>query len=204
MENTSDLKNIKNKLLVDHLRFVKRITYQIIKSYHYPLDYFDDGYAVGVLAMIQKLEEYSLDLNTKFTTFCYKRVTGAIIDHFHCLLSSNGKKSTNADKNHFFVLSYMRYITEDLNCGDKIYEGITPEQLLSEKEDYKIIDSNLNFLPPYQRQICEAHYYQGLSFREIAKKFKFSPCYISKLHTKAICKLRSMYYRDNAINEIAA
>lgn len=90
----------------------------------------------------------------------------------------------------FDDLIFLEDMTKDSNQPDK----------QAEKEEVKrILGNAINKLPSKEKLVITLYYYEGLSFKEIAKVLRLSQGRISQLHTKSILRLRGHLSRKRGI-----
>lgn len=72
--------------------------------------------------------------------------------------------------------------------------GVTPEQTLEKKEEQHLFCKLIATLPPKERTIIEDYYFREKTFSEIAAQNKrLSKSWISRLHARALCRLKERY-----------
>jgi RNA polymerase sigma factor FliA len=67
------------------------------------------------------------------------------------------------------------------------------ETLLEKKQELQMLHKALRILPNREKMILEAYYFGGKTFTEIAKETSLTRPWVSKLHKRALDKLRKYY-----------
>lgn len=86
-------------------------------------------------------------------------------------------------------LKRKRYLLYDKELAEPVYEG-SPFQNLVSRELEKEIEKSLQSLPEHCRQIFEMNRFEGLKYREIAKKLNISITTVKTQMNRALTKLR--------------
>jgi RNA polymerase sigma factor for flagellar operon FliA len=80
-------------------------------------------------------------------------------------------------------------------------EGDGPESLIMAKETAKAVMKALESITAKQRQVVIFHYFEGLTFPEIAEIMEITEGRVSQLHASAMKRLRRLIKRKEVLNE---
>jgi len=83
--------------------------------------------------------------------------------------------------------------------GDEGGDG--PESLIMAKETAKAVMKALERITAKQRQVVIFHYFEGLTFPEIAEIMEITEGRVSQLHASAMKRLRRLIKRKEVLNE---
>lgn len=119
------------------LPLVKKIIGKVASSDSNILDY-DDLLQSGLLGLVEALDRYQLESGTKFITFAYTRIHGAVIDQ---LRKTNliGRANTDQLKN---VRKAIRKLTIELGREPAVHE-ICKELKMPEKKYHQLVNISL-------------------------------------------------------------
>lgn len=77
-------KSIKQKLIEEYIELVKIVAGRMYNFYGSKIEY-DDLVSFGIMGLIDSIERYDLNKNTKFETYAQIRIRGTIIDNIRKL-----------------------------------------------------------------------------------------------------------------------
>lgn len=204
----------KEKLVNDYLPFVKAIVNEIKKRFGKNLD-SEELEAYGRLGLIEAAQRFDPKFSCNFKTYAYYRVKGAILDALRY------DKSLRDDRTLLYmdgVNSYMEagvireHADDDYNSFRELRNGIgslatihllteycsdSEKKYLSNENNTEIVMS-LTKLNEKERDIIRMFYFEDASFSDIAKKLGMSISAVSRIHKKAIERLRSILTRDES------
>lgn len=149
----------------------------IIKlAYSLSRDFADDLIEVGITKLLTLEEKYDITKNTKFSTYAYSRIKGAMKDTLrHIQWFNRNQKDLS--------MVYISDLDEDLFIDDS-------ENLILLREKTSSLLEAVDSLPRRQRELIKLYYWNGMSFFEIACFFGISDSRVSQLHKQALSKLK--------------
>ena len=172
----------RRKLIEHNLRLVVHIS----KKYEGSGELQDDLFSIGTVGLIKAVDSFSSDKGVKIATYAAKCIENEMLMH----LRSN--------KRNFQVASLSDSIGTDKE-GDEItlMDVIMDNQdSISEKLIHKdrlnLLSCNINILDDKEKEIIDLRYGingKELTQKEIAKKFKISRSYVSRIEKRALIKL---------------
>jgi RNA polymerase sigma factor (sigma-70 family) len=172
----------------EHLPLVKNIAKKVLTKYYYPATLnFDDLISWGTLGLIAAIDHYDPNndpnKNTKFSTFAYMHVYGAILDGIREWHRMFGYRSHDARKRSQEKRQRVEY--DEIN-----YYVDTPDPTI--KLDSLSIWNNVSKLPTSDASIIYMKYAKNMTYREIAKYVGRSHTWVMVNHDHSIEKLRGM------------
>ena len=104
-------KELKNEIILNNIPLVLKIAKNYIIPSQLPID---DIISCGNIGLMNAIETYDIDCNTKFSTYAYNRITGDILNYI-TKEYGNGSRYFG-----FFIMKCRQYILK--LYGDKNYE----------------------------------------------------------------------------------
>lgn len=187
---------------------------------------FLDYRQYAIIGMIEAIDRFDATRNASFRTYAGHRITGSILNGIEksCekqqqisarvslrqdrLQSILEERKTSSGNDLFSELAELAigialgYMLEDSGMFQGQEEQYTEHfydrhELAQLKEAIKRL---VDVLPDQARSIVSYHYYQGLSFDEIARILDLSKGRISQVHRQALKLLRELYGGTEALN----
>ncbi len=181
----------RNKLIEHNLRLVAHI----VKKFDYKNVDQDDLISIGTIGLIKGIDTFNRSHGTKITTYCARCIENEILMYFR----SNSKSSKNIsinesigfDKegNEITILDILK-----VPAPDYINE-------ISEKDNIKLLKEYYNVLSEREKEIINKRY--GLNNeeektqKEIAKEYKISRSYVSRIEKRALMKILREFIKNN-------
>ncbi|MBR4672713.1 MAG: RNA polymerase sporulation sigma factor SigK [Bacilli bacterium] len=181
----------RNKLIEHNLRLVAHI----VKKFDCQGIDQDDLISIGTIGLIKGIDTYKQNEGTRITTYCARCIENEILMYFR----SNNKTSKNIsinesigyDKegNEITILDILKIPSEDY------VEKIT------EKENIKLLKKYFEVLTDREKEIITKRYglnnTEELTQKEIAKEFKISRSYVSRIEKRALMKMLREFMKNN-------
>ncbi|MBR3891734.1 MAG: RNA polymerase sporulation sigma factor SigK [Bacilli bacterium] len=172
----------RTKLIEHNLRLVMHIA----KKYVGNNEREDDLFSIGTIGLIKAIDSYSIEKDVKLATYAAKCIENEILMHIR------------SNKKNYQVMSLSDTISEDkdgieLSLVDILAsdDETLDDKLTRKNRLYKLID-NLCILDEKEKEIINLRYgITGKEYtqKEIAKKFKISRSYVSRIEKRALIKL---------------
>lgn len=201
----------RERLINDYLPFVKAVVNEIKKKCGRDLD-SEELESYGRVGLIDAVRRFDPRLACSFRTYAYYRVKGAILD------ALRRDKSLREDRRLIYMDGANSYLEagvirehagEDYDSFLELRSGVTSLatiHLLTEyssdsesrylsKEDNTEVVMALRKLNEKEREVIKLFYFNDNTFSEIAKKLGMSISAVSRVHKKAIERLRSILTR---------
>ena len=184
-------RDARNKLIEHNLRLVAHI----VKKFDYKNVDQDDLISIGTIGLIKGVDTFNKSHGTKITTYCARCIENEILMYFR----SNNKTSKNIsinesigfDKegNEITILDVLKVPAPDF-IND-----------ISEKDNIKLLKEYYNVLNDREKEIINKRY--GLNKeeektqKEIAKEYKISRSYVSRIEKRALMKMLREFIKNN-------
>ena len=172
----------RTKLIEHNLRLVMHIA----KKYAGNNEKEDDLFSIGTIGLIKAVDSYSSDKKVKLATYAAKCIDNEILMHIRSnkknyqMLSLSDSIGLDKDGSELTLVEIIA--SEDETLDDK---------LTRKNRMYKLIE-NLSILDEKEKEIINLRYgITGKEYtqKEIAKKFKISRSYVSRIEKRALIKL---------------
>lgn len=124
-----------------------------------------------------------------FPAYLKIRIRGAVIDELRSQDWMSRRKRTPEDQDRAKTVHVGRESLLEAAITHASQGGESIDALLANRD---LVDQALDSLSERAREVVILHYFEGLSFREIAALVELSEPRISQIHTKAIEVLRNV------------
>ena len=204
-QKSRDIK-IRNKIIDNYYFLIVKMSNKIYYKYHHNFSNLfnhEDCIQWGILGLINAVEIFDLEYNSKFLTYAYQRINGNIIDEIRKVIKNRSKR-----KNKRYIYSLEVLETIENKDGNKIISEkyisdyrYNPEELYFKDIDlYKrlLIDFSRNnlFYNEMEKRIFKDYFFKGERIIDIAIKNNVSYSLISKAVKDLKNKIKR-YYQDN-------
>jgi len=151
----------------------------------------DDLVAAGTFGLLDALRRHNgAARSPAFGWYVRVRIRGAIVDELRAQdwLSRRARGRCIAEER----TSRMVVGIDDLPAEHRVFAdpAPTPETLASLKSEARVMAAAVARLPVRERNIINAHYFDGVQFRTIARDLGVSEPRVSQLHSRAVARLR--------------
>jgi RNA polymerase sigma factor for flagellar operon FliA len=181
----------------------------VLARYPHPLAEWGDYVHFASIGLLQALDRFQPDLQTRFQSFAEPYVRGAVLKGLSCYVSdkknlvierlAHQESHRDFDKDSAFDTIVTTAI--DLAFGYFLELGIideepvdnSPFKAYAQENQHQQLGDYVDQLPERERHIIISHYYQHLSFTEISQLLEISKARVSQLHTQALRRIRSCY-----------
>lgn len=187
--NTHDL--AREKLISHNLRLVAHIA----KKFENNKEPNEDLISIGTLGLIKAIDTYSLDKKVKLATYAAKCIENEI------LMTMRSNKKYNKD------ISFFETIGLDKDGQEITLIDVIPsneenmDTVLHRNHQIELLNQYLNVLDERELKIISLRY--GLNHevehtqKEIAKMYKISRSYVSRIEKRALIKLLSEFKKHS-------
>lgn len=219
------------ELLIDmYLPYAKAISAKIFSGRLHNEIEFEEYFQFATIALLESLQRYEPGKGVRFTTFSFPRISGAILSGIEKLTEKQQqialKKRLQKDRlslkdeviqpkpgNPDQLLQYLAEIGIGIALGaildgTRMVSGEDEWQpdLNYERTELKQFRARcqhlLNELTEREKQVIQLHYFQELSFEEVARILGLSKARISQLHTQGLMRLRKIISMDIKTNVV--
>ncbi len=183
-------KQARNKLIEHNLRLVAHI----VKKYDNKKDDIDDLISIGTIGLIKGIDTFSNKSGTKLTTYAARCIENEILMFYR----SNKKNSKNISINDSIGFDKDG---NEISFID-ILKTPNPDYIkdIELKDNIKLLYNFINVLSNREKEIIIKRY--GLynqkeqTQKEIAKDFKISRSYVSRIEKRALTKILREFIRN--------
>lgn len=179
--------NARNKLVEHNLRLVAHIS----KKYYSTTNDQDDLISIGTIGLIKAVNTFSYEKGTKFSTYASRCISNEILMHFRNVKKTAGDifiSDPIDNESESSNITLMDVFSDEESIIDSIDLKIKSKLL------YECISKKLSYR---EQEIITLRYglnnKRPLTQREIAKHFKISRSYVSRIEKKAIEILRECF-----------
>lgn len=179
----------------------------------------DDLIAFGMVGLLEARKRYDPALGAQFNTFAYYRIRGAVLDGVSqmsrvprsvvrrskalALLDVETEHAAAAQSNLPSTVDMQamaldavgtllsRVATSYTLAVMTAPEHADPEAELSRRQSYAAITEATESLPTRERVVVRGHYIEERQFDDIAKELGVSKSWMSRIHAKALDRLRA-------------
>lgn len=206
------MKHLKPKTFEDALDLSRRTIIKLAKSLenHSPYLDKDDLISCGMMGLFQCWKKFEPNETTKFSTFAYFRIKGAMLDeirknqiHKRNLIEKVKKiennqslKKNECKDNVLYLASFKNISSSELEIKDN--NSKTPILSLIEKEKSHKINHAINSLEQDEISVINFRYHQELKLKEVGEKLNLSEARVHQIQKGAIIKLKDIIDEDLA------
>ncbi len=192
--------DLRQQLIADHLHLPGVIATRCSAEFDLAgLIPFDDLVAYGNKGLLEAASRYSLDTGTKFSTFSWHRIRGAMIDGVRASgpynrpqVTARRELETAADSPSADVLVDALLTQSDVEIDDLAGDDqCSPEAAIDARRLRAAVVAAVEALSARQRQVVRLHYFEGHRFTEIGQILDLTREYVSRLHAQALGQLKA-------------
>lgn len=216
----------RGRLIDHHLPFAHMLAAKLYAGRQILQIEFEEYRQYAMVGMMEAVERFDARRNASFKTYAAHRITGAILNGIErscekqqqiaakaglrqqrvASISADSKAAPRkdlfaelADLAIGLALGYMledsgMYHAQEEHYTENFYDRYELRQL------QQIIARHVESLPEQARQVIRYHYFQGLSFEEIAALLDLSKGRISQIHSQALKRLRQLHAGQERLN----
>ena len=191
-----------NKMILEHdkesrARLIEhnlRLVAHIVKKFETSTTDTDDLISIGTIGLIKGIDSYSLDKQTRITTYAARCIENEILIYFRANKKREGDVSLNdpigfdKDGNKITLVDILKDdskdISEEVNLKDNISLLLKYLSVLNEREKTIIIRRYGLFN------------YKEMTQKDIAKQMNISRSYVSRIEKRAITKILKEFIKD--------
>ena len=184
-------KDARNKLIEHNLRLVAHI----VKKYDNGKEDIDDLISIGTVGLIKGIDTFSNKNGTRLTTYAARCVENEILMFFRTNkknsknISINESVGFDKDGNEISFLDILKTPNPDY-VNDIVLQ-----------DNIKLLYKYINILTTREKEIIIKRYglfnQEEQTQKEIAKNFKISRSYVSRIEKRALTKILREFIRNN-------
>jgi RNA polymerase sigma factor for flagellar operon FliA len=193
----------RNELVLRYRPYVFKVARDLAASIPCHLE-VEDLASWGCLGLVEAAERYEPSRGVKFRSFAHSRIHGAMVDAIRAQLGRRTRESVSRMVTELRRVrclagdgSYSAEPSPDSVDDRYTVEGViegepygAPDRALFVKESHRLVLLALDTLSPIERTVIVRHYLHGDEVCVIAKRHNLSKSWLSRIHTRAIGKLR--------------
>ena len=180
----------RDKLIEHNLRLVAHI----VKKYDNKSEDTDDLISIGTIGLIKGIDSFNNNHSTKLTTYVAKCIENEILMYYR----SNKHNNRNISLNE--PIGYDKE-GDEITLLD-ILKTPNPDFAIDihNQNNIKLLDKYYNVLNKREKEIITKRYglnnSEKLTQKEIAKEFKISRSYVSRIEKRALTKMLKEYIKN--------
>lgn len=180
----------RDKLIEHNLRLVAHI----VKKYDNKTEDIDDLISIGTIGLIKGIDSFNNKHSAKLTTYIAKCIENEILMYYR----SNKRNNRNISLNE--AIGYDKE-GDEITLLD-ILKTPKPDFAIDihNQNNIKLIDKYFNVLTPREKEIITKRYglndEEKMTQKEIAKVFKISRSYVSRIEKRALTKMLKEYIKN--------
>jgi len=179
----------RRKLIEHNLRLVVHIA----KKYDGSGETQDDLFSIGTIGLIKAVDSFSSDKGVKIATYAARCIENEMLMHLR------------ANKRNFQITSLSESIGTDKEGDDITLMDVISDNSesiinkLVHRDRLNLLACNLDILDEKEKEIIDLRYGingKELTQKEVAKKFKISRSYVSRIEKRALIKLLNQIKKE--------
>jgi RNA polymerase sigma factor for flagellar operon FliA len=221
------MKDADTDFVTQHRALVESIARSVQTQLRYAAD-TEDLVGYGLIGLLEARSRYDASRGFQFSTFAYYRVRGAMFDGIGKM--ARVPRSVVRESRALSVLDTESEHVADTRAGGAVVvnpkqaaidalsivlsraataytlavmapERVSPETEVANKEALDAIRKATETLPERERAVIQGHYMEDRQLDDIAKDFGISKSWMSRLHAKALDRLRAALTGDGTLTD---
>lgn len=197
----------RNDLILSFRPYVIRVAHAVVLTVPSYVE-LDDLIGWGVLGLIEAADRYDSSRGVPFRSFAHFRIKGAIYDGL--------RREFGAHVPSQLATEEIGANQPDVFCADAAYgdpgtadllrfaEDLAPDQLVWIAELRGLVDEAMESLLPIEREVLRHHYFLDKPIVALAGARNLSKSWLSRVHTRALAKLRQEFGQRLQQREVAS
>jgi RNA polymerase sigma factor for flagellar operon FliA len=152
----------------------------------------DDLLSIGVQALLEVAERFDHDHGTRFSTFAYWRIRGAMLDGIsrYAPLPRGIHRSNRAGRGR--PRRHVGPFDEAVHLVEPSAEPPDPGDAIDAERRARKVRDALERLPTRKRALLRRHYFGDESLLDIGRSMGLSKSWASRLHSQSLDELRAV------------
>lgn len=184
----------RNDLIMSFRPYVIRVARSVVVTVPTYVE-LDDLIGWGYLGLIEAADRFDESRGVPFRSFAHYRIKGAIYDGLRREFGAHVPSQLSSDE--------ADSVTPELICGDAAYAGgsrlelyglsrdLSPDHHVWIAELIALVDEVMDTLSPIERDVLRHRYFLDKPIVSLAGARNFSKSWLSRIHARAIAKLRA-------------
>jgi RNA polymerase sigma factor FliA len=172
----------RDRLIVAYRPYVLKLARKLAENVSYHVE-IDDLVGWGHMGLVEAAARFDSARGVTFRTFAHRRIQGAMFDGIR-----KHYGQTSALPLYDALVAEAAVACElRSTCADAAYEQI---QYVLGREMRDALSDAMAGLTPIERAIVHHHYFEGEPVKELTSSTKLSKSWLSRLHARALAKMR--------------
>ena len=211
----------------EYENLVFKIAHKIHRRFTGQID-LEDLIGWGYIGLMEAHQRYQEEIGTQFATYAYYRIRGAILDALSNVRSDQEVRTETGYNEIFETYAHVvvaqghqasiegrlaRISTLSGNLAMICILAEPPEtsmrsqaaphqQALIRHQTHQKVRDTLERLPQTERDLLKGFYFEGRSLSEMATAMGYSPSWASRVHNRALERLRGMINSDTNLDDL--
>lgn len=197
----------RNDLVLSFRPYVIRIAHAIVLTVPTYVE-LDDLIGWGYLGLIEAADRFDGSRGVPFRSFAHYRIKGAIYDGLRREFGAHVPSQLASEE--------IDSSLPDVFCGDAAYADGGPDELLRFADELApdhlvwiaelrgLVDEAMESLLPIEREVLRHHYFLDKPIVDLAGARNLSKSWLSRVHTRALAKLRQEFAQRLQQREVAS
>ena len=168
-------------LVVNYRPYVLKLARDVAETMTFHVE-VDDLIGWGHMGLIEAAARYDPRRGVTFRTFAHRRIRGAMLDGIRREASLATMRSNLEEAG-----AAACGVETDFVCADVAY---AQDEHVLRREIRAVLDRAMETLTPLERAIVHHHYYRGEPVQLLVGTTRFSKSWLSRVHARALSKLR--------------
>ena len=188
----------RNKLIADHMEMAAAIASDCATKFNlFSLLPYADVLAYAQQGLVEAARRYSPDSGTKFRTYSWSRIKGAIIDGVRKNSRHGFTRKLGAPDHDEHDGPAPKPVPNSLDAvPDETSVDASAEDRADASRLREALLRAIDGLPPRHRDLTLRHYFRGEDLVELSKEYGLCDDYVVRIHKSALRYLRSALADD--------
>lgn len=226
VEIPSQQKDLHQEVVEEYESLVYNVAYKIAQRLARQVD-VEDLVGWGYAGLIEAYQRYEPESGSQFSTFAYYRIRGAILDALSGESSDREARTAQGFNEIFENYAHVVYnrncthLDERINMLGELSSNLATVVILSEsperafrsdaaphnkalirEQTQELVRGLIDRLPDMEATLLRQFYFEDRSLSEIGLELGHSPSWASRVHTRALDRLRRMIESDPALDDL--
>lgn len=223
----ADNPNETQELVEEYENLVYKLAHKIHRRVAARVE-LEDLISWGYMGLMEAHQRYDSQSGAQFATFAYYRIRGAMLDALSKIRSDQETRSAAAYNEIFETyahtvsaqgnqatiegrLSSLSSLSANLAMvcilGESPETALRPQgaphqRALIRLQTQEKVRSALERLPQTERELLKGYYFEERSLSEMAAEKGYSPSWASRIHNRALERLRGMIESDESLDDL--
>jgi RNA polymerase sigma factor for flagellar operon FliA len=201
----------RDALALQYRPYVYKVARELVARMRAPLD-VEDLAGWGCLGLLEAADRFDEGRGVRFRSYAHARIRGAMLDAIRAYYGRRASAGAGEDD---LMLPRVTMACADTSYAAYWYEGSdevpdrsdelpgahreSPDWEIYLGETRRLLDQAIGVLSPLERTVIVQHYVHGETVCAIARRHRLSKSWLSRVHARAVGKLREAYSRlENA------